>query len=152
MKLSVVTGASFVSSRQVNVPILVSNTAFAGLGSGFFSVSFPQALKEKQTTRHRHKSKTLRKANPPYFQRLADSPGIIMLSAISIFSVASSYNKLTYNKLMASHTSTLYIINKKGRREKCLPELFHNRKSIKKKGCLQPFFQFKSNTQPLRKY
>ena len=72
MKFSVVTGASFVSSRQVNVPMLVSNTAFAGLGSGFFSVSFPQALKEKQTTRHRHKSKILRKANPPYFQQLAD--------------------------------------------------------------------------------
>jgi hypothetical protein len=68
--------------------MLVSNTAFAGFGCGFCSASFPQALKEKQTTKQRHNNTILRKANT-------------LLCFLTI---------LYY-----------YIINKKGRPEKCLP-------------------------------
>lgn len=104
MKLAVVTGANFVSSRQVNVPMLVSNTALAGFGCGLCSASFPQALNEKQTTMHIHNNKILRIANPPLFSgnfvpdtfsknTLAAFRNFLRKPIAQIFSAASFQNK-----------------------------------------------------------
>ena len=152
MKLAVVTGASFVSSRQVNVPMLVSNTALAGFGCGLCSASFPHALNEKQTTMHIHNNKILRIANPPLFsgnfvpdtfsqKALATFRNFLWKPIAQIFSAVSFQNKTL-------HILHFFIIYYKQKRQawKVPTQIIPKRKFKKKKGCRHPFSLCKSNT------